>query len=119
MHSCIYEGQVRHRRYSPKPHKFNYRLFYVYLDLDELEYVFKKRWLWSANKPSVAWLKRSDYLGDQDIPLKQAVLDKVEYETGIRPAGPVRLLTHLRYLGYVFNPVSFYYCFDSFNIVIK
>lgn len=113
MHSCIYEGQVRHRRYSPKQHKFSYRLFYVYLDLDELEHVFQKRWLWSANKPSVAWLKRSDYLGDQDIPLKQAVLDKVEHEKGVRPAGPVRLLTHLRYFGYVFNPVSFYYCFDK------
>jgi len=84
----------------------------VYLDLDELENIFKKRWFWSTSKPTVAWLKRSDYLGDNNIPLKQAVLNKVEVETGKRPAGPVRLLTHLRYFGYVFNPVSFYYCFD-------
>jgi len=37
----------------------------------------------------------------------------VEKETGRRPRGPIRLLTHLRYFGYVFNPVSFYYCFDA------
>ena len=46
------------------------------------------------------------------IPLKTAVCDRVEQETGRRPGGPIRLLTHLRYFGYVFNPVSFYYCFD-------
>ncbi|MGD8785592.1 MAG: DUF1365 family protein, partial [Thioalkalispiraceae bacterium] len=72
MHSCIYEGQVRHRRYLPRSHKFNYRLFYVYLDLDELDTVFKKRWFWSTSKPAIAWFKRSDYLGENNIPLKEA-----------------------------------------------
>ncbi len=113
MHSCIYEGQVRHRRYTPKTHKFKYKLFYVYLDLDELDSVFEKRWFWSIKKPAIARFKRGDYLGDKNIPLKQAVLDRVEQETGKRPEGPVRLLTHLRYFGYVFNPVSFYYCYDK------
>ena len=113
MHSCFYEGQVRHRRFSPKQHEFNYRLFYVYLDLDETDTVFANRWFWSCNKPALAWCKRADYLGDSDTPLKQSVYDLVEKETGKRPDGPVRLLTHLRYFGYVFNPVSFYYCFDN------
>jgi DUF1365 family protein len=91
----------------------------MFLDLDELERVFKKRWFWSAKKPAVARFKRSDYLGDPAIPLKQAVLDHVEQKTGERPAGPVRLLTHLRYFGYVFNPVSFYYCYDQTDSFIE
>ena len=115
MHTCIYEGQVRHRRNTPTPHNFKYKLFYMYLDLDELDKVFRNRWFWSVTKPTLAWFKRSDYLGDKNVPLKQAVFDRVEKESGIRPNGPVRLLTHLRYFGYVFNPVSFYYCFDKID----
>ncbi len=119
MHSCIYEGQVRHRRYTPKSHKFNYKLFYVYLDLDEIDTVFNKRWFWSSKRSAPARFNRSDYLGDKNISLKQAVLDCVEQETGKRPDGPVRLLTHLRYFGYVFNPVSFYYCYDKTDSKIE
>jgi hypothetical protein len=113
MHSCLYVGSVRHRRFRPVGHAFSYRLFQVYLDLDELDTVFRGRWLWSARRPALAWLKRSDHLGDPAVPLKQAVQDLVQQATGTRPQGPVRLLTHLRYLGYCFNPVSFYYCFDA------
>ena len=113
MHSCLYEGQVRHRRFAPREHSFAYRVFYAYLDLDELEQVFSQRWLWSTKHPALAWFKRSDYLGDKHVPLKQAVMDRVEEVTGQRPQGPIRLLTHLRYFGLVFNPVSFYYCFDK------
>ena len=119
MHSCIYEGQVRHRRLSPGPHTFKYKLFYVFLDLDELDQVFKKRWFWSVTRPSLARFKRSDYLGDKNTPLKQSVLDCVQEKTGIRPDGPVRLLTHLRYFGYIFNPVSFYYCYDKTDSYIE
>ncbi len=46
------------------------------------------------------------------MPLERCVRDLVETETGHRPCGPIRLLTHLRYFGYCFNPVSFYYCYD-------
>ncbi|MDH3282614.1 MAG: DUF1365 domain-containing protein [Gammaproteobacteria bacterium] len=112
MHSCLYVGQVRHRRRKPVPHEFRYRLFMVYLDLDELPYVFRGRWMWSTKRPNVAWLKRSDHLGDARIPLSTAVRDFVARHTGRPPQGPIRLLTHLRYFGHGFNPVSFYYCFD-------
>lgn len=112
MHSAIYEGWVRHRRRAPRAHAFRYRVFMLYLDLDELDTVFRGRWLWSARRPAPARFRRADYLGDARVPLKQAVSDLVEARTGRRPAGPIRLLTHLRYFGYGFNPVSFYYCFD-------
>jgi uncharacterized protein len=113
MHSALYLGRVRHRRFAPRGHAFDYRLFMAYLDLAELDTVFRGRWLWSTRRPALAWLKRADYLGDPQLPLDQAVRDRVEQETGVRPAGPIRMLTHLRYFGYCFNPVTFYYCFDA------
>jgi len=85
----------------------------VYLDLSELDEVFTQRWLWSTDKPNLAWFKRSDFFGNPETPLDQAIRDYVAEHCGDRPSGPIRLLTHLRYFGYSFNPVSFYYCFDA------
>ncbi|MFN7924460.1 MAG: DUF1365 domain-containing protein [Bryobacteraceae bacterium] len=111
MNTCLYEGRVRHRRFSPAEHSFEYRVFLVYLDLDEAETAFRGRWLWSASRPALAWFRRGDHWGDPAVPLRQAIADLVESRTGDRPTGPIRLLTHFRYFGYVMNPVSFYYCF--------
>jgi uncharacterized protein len=111
--SALYEGTVRHRRLTPRPHAFTYRVFLCYLDLDELPSLFDGRWFWSARRPAPVWFRRADYLGDPSVPLDTAVRDLVEERTGRRPTGPIRLLTHLRTLGYVQNPVSFYYCFAA------
>ena len=113
MHSALYIGRLRHRRHAPRQHQFTYSPFMVYLDLAEIDQVFSGRWFWSHRRPSLAWLRRADYLGDSSISLDQAVRDRVERETGRRPTGPIRLLTHLRYFGLAFNPVSLYYCFDD------
>jgi len=113
MHSALYTGRLRHRRYAPVAHAFSYRVLMVWLDLGELDEVFRGRWLWSTRSPALAWLRRADYLGDARLPLDQAVRDRVERETGTRPMGPVRLLTQLRTFGHCFNPVSFYYCYDA------
>jgi DUF1365 family protein len=93
--------------------EFRYPLFMAYLDLDELPGCFDGRWLWSARRPALAWFRRSDYLGDPSVSLADAVRELVAARTGVRPRGPIRLLTHLRYFGKCFNPVSFYYCFDE------
>jgi DUF1365 family protein len=111
--SAIYVGELRHRRFIPKQHAFGYRLHMLYLDLDELEHAFDGRWLWSVERPNWASFRRSDYLGDPAVPLREAVLERVEAALGERPTGPVRVLTQLRYLGFCFNPVTFYYCFDA------
>jgi DUF1365 family protein len=113
VNSCIYEGWVRHRRHAPVKNAFRYSMYMLYLDLDELDEVFRGRWLWSVRRPAMAWFRRRDHLGDPDVPLNEAVRDLVESRTGRRPDGPIRLLTHPRYFGYVMNPVSFYYCFDA------
>ena len=112
-HSCLYEGTMRHRRFRPVPHAFGYRLFMVYLDLDELDEVFAGRWLWSTTRCALARFRREDHLGVPTVPLPDAVRALVKERLGFRPTGPVRLLTHLRYFGFVMNPVSFYYCFAA------
>ena len=113
MNSSIYFGRVRHRRMAPVEHAFSYRMFMLYLDLAELPRLFERRWFWSVSRPALARFRREDHFGDPAVPLEQSVRDLVDRETGQRPEGPIRLLTHLRYFGYVFNPVSFYYCFDA------
>jgi DUF1365 family protein len=99
--SAIYSGVVSHARRGARAHAFSYRMYMLYLDLDELPGL------------SLRSFRRSDYLGDPSRDLADEVRDRVEGALGFRPAGPVRLLTHVRSLGYVFNPVSFYYCFDA------
>lgn len=111
--SAVYEGWVRHRRFEPIEHSFRYRLFLMYLDLDELPGVLDPFPLFSARRPAPARFRRSDYMGDPERPLAECARDAVETETGSRPAGPVRLLANLRCLGHVFNPVSLYYCFEE------
>jgi len=113
MHSRIYKGWVRHRRTAPTRNQFRYRMFMLYLDLAELPRLFDGMPFWSARRPAPAWFRREDYLGPPGVPLDEAVRDLVESRVGRRPAGPIRLLTHLRYFGYCMNPVSFYYCFDA------
>jgi DUF1365 family protein len=112
MKSCIYTGHVGHRRYEPVGNHFRYSLFMMYLDLAELDQLFRKRFFWSVGRPNIAWFRRRDYLGDPDVPLDTAVRDLVKKKLGISPEGPIRMLTHLRYFGYIFNPVTFYYSFD-------
>ena len=106
-------ARVRHRRGGAVPDEFSHRLFMAYVDLDELPMLFAGSRLWSARGPALAWFRRSDYLGDERVPLKQAVRELVARRSGVSVDGPVRVLTHLRYFGHCFNPVSFYYCFEA------
>lgn len=119
MQSCIYKGRVRHTRTQPAEHRFSYRLFMMYLDLDELPTLFQKRWFWSTTRSALARFRRGDHLGPEDRPLADAVRDLVAKETGTRPEGAIRLLTNLSYFGYCFNPVSFYYCFGEDGATVE
>jgi DUF1365 family protein len=107
--SAIYEGTIRHRRFAVRPHEMRHRIALVYLDLDELDGLLGGRLV--AGRPGLVRFRRADYLGDSRIGLADAVRMLLERRTGSAPAGPIRLLTHLRTFGHCFNPVSFYYCF--------
>lgn len=113
LRSCLYEGTVRHRRVGEVAHEFCHPLFMAYLDLAELPELFDGALLWSARRPALAWFRRADHLGDPDLPLGDAVHALVRARCDEDLRGPVRSLTHLRYFGHCFNPVSFHYCFDA------
>ena len=109
----IYTGSIRHRRFSPFDHLFNYKIFMVYFDISKVESILRKSWLWNINKPSIVSFYRKDYHGDNTKSLEESVRNTIYEKSGKKIIGPIRILTHLRYFGYCFNPVSFYYCFDE------
>jgi DUF1365 family protein len=104
---------VRHRRHEPISDELRYPLFMVYLDLDELPALFDGSLLFSARGPAPAWFRRADHMGEPAVPLADSVRALVAERSGVAAQGPVGLLTHLRYFGHCFNPVSFYYCYDA------
>lgn len=112
MHSAIYHGTLRHRRFLPKRHEFSYSSSLFYMDLDELPSLFSGVKGWSYNAKNFGAFHRSDYLGDPSIPLKDAVRTEVARIAGHCPMGAVRMLTNLRIFGFCFNPVTLYYIFD-------
>ncbi len=113
MKSCIYKGRVNHKRTAPRQHEFSYSLFMMYVDLEELPSLFDSFGLWSIEKSNIASFKRKDHFGDKSESLADSVRKLVLEETGNQITGPIRLLTHFRYFGYIFNPLSLYYCFDQ------
>jgi len=85
----------------------------MYLDLDELPRLFDGHALWSVEHRNMACWRRRDYLGPRDMPLPDAVRYRVKHQGGVTVEGPIRMLCHMCYLGYCYNPVVFYYCYDK------
>tara|TARA_R110002012_G_scaffold9170_1_gene42098 strand:- start:3591 stop:4352 length:762 start_codon:yes stop_codon:yes gene_type:complete len=110
--SRIYRGTLRHRRFTPKHHVFSYRVWMAWLDLDELPELFDKVPGFSARRPALARFRREDYLGPVDRPLKTAVREELIRQLGSAPNGRIFVLTQLRLLGGLFNPISVYYAYD-------
>ncbi|WP_311950162.1 DUF1365 domain-containing protein [Halomonas piscis] len=112
VRSRVYRGTLRHRRFVPKAHEFSYRVWMLWLDLDELPGLFDGVPGFSARRPAPARFRREDYLGPVDMPLADAVRRRLTATLGHAPDGRICMLTQLRVLGTVFNPVTFYYAFD-------
>ncbi|WP_200911618.1 DUF1365 domain-containing protein [Teredinibacter purpureus] len=111
--NAIFKGWVSHKRFAPKLHQFRYAVFMVYLNLDRLDSFFAKSRWWSNTHWSLARYKREDYYGDPSVPLKDSVLRKVNATLGLNLSGDVTLLTNVRYFGFIINPITLYYCFDT------
>ena len=111
MQSAIYEGFINHHRFQPKPHAFRYPVFMIYLKLAELDTFFRLSPWWSRERFNWASFYRRDFLNPSITDLTAAVQQEIFTTTGKHFAGDIFLLTHIRYLGYCFNPVSFYYCY--------
>jgi DUF1365 family protein len=107
----LYTGKLRHRRFRPRKHEFTYQLFMAWLDIDRIpELMAKSPWT-SYNRFNWASFEERDHFGDPRLPLRERVAQDARAHGVPLPGGPIFLLTHLRYLGYCFNPISFYFCY--------
>lgn len=109
--SSLFDCTTMHERLQPKKYHFKNNLFEFYLDLDELEKLDKKLFGFGYNRPNLYSFYDNDHFPGYEGSLKQRVtkyLQENNYELG---QGKVFILCHLRTLGYVFNPVSFYFCY--------
>lgn len=124
---ALFRGWVRHRRFEPAAHAFRYPLFMFYLNLDSLEKTLSRHWFCSLERFNIVSFRRRDYFLGTECEfagtereagsLKQSVITKVqdwfaEQQLARPEIDQVCVLTHLRLFTVLFNPVSFYYCFD-------
>ena len=113
MRSHLLEGAVRHRRTRPFVYALEHRVFYVALDLDELDEVAGTVRMIGRNRRNLLSFRDGDHLDPPAVDLRQAVLDHLRAE-GVDPEGwRITVITNLRVFGYVFNPASFYLCRDA------
>lgn len=111
LRSGIQQGRVVHRRSSPKVHSFAYPIFMSLIDVSEIEEIFSRSRLWSVGRFNLVSFYRQDYISGGDT-IENAVKQKILDRTGQHFAGRIFMLTHMRYLGFCFNPVSFYFCYE-------
>lgn len=109
----VYVGWLRHRRFAPVAHEFSYPLFMVLVDIDRLPELMRVSPFTSYNRWNWASFNERDHFGDPSRSLRERVALDAARHGLVLPDGPVFLVTHLRYLGYCFNPVSFFYCYDA------
>jgi DUF1365 family protein len=109
--AALYTGTLRHRRFRPRQHAFTYKLFMAWLDIDRIpESMANSPWT-SYNRFNWASFHDRDHFGNAMKPLRERVTEDARAIGVPLPDGPIFLLTHLRYLGYCFNPISLYFCY--------
>lgn len=113
MNSCLYECVVMHCRTKPKVHRLIHKVFMFYLDLDEIDRVVKDNSLISRNRWNVYSFYDKDHLPFGKATVRENLIEFLKRKGIDQSVGRVMLLTNLRTFGYVFNPVSFYFCFDE------
>jgi uncharacterized protein len=114
MNSCLYECAVTHHRFAPKAHQFQHRIFMFYLDLDELDLLSKKILPFSYKHRNLYSFCDSDHEPAGEKSLKDRIIAFLGNNgIALGPFSRVMLLTLPRVFGYVFNPISIYFCFNE------
>ncbi len=114
MNSSLYQCKIYHKRLKPVKRQFSYSVFMLSLDLDELDELADKHWLFSRNSLNLYAIKDEDYLGQGYTSIKKkliAFLEEQDFDTS--KVSRYILQTFPRIFGYQFNPVSFYYLEDE------
>jgi DUF1365 family protein len=102
-----------HRRVRPRRHRLRYSIFSFLFDLDELDALNNRLRLFSRNRFNLFSFYDDDFGFKKGKPLKLQIEDLLR-EAGLQPnGGPVRLLAIPRILGYAFNPLNVYFCYDK------
>lgn len=112
MQSSLYNCAVHHHRSSPVPYGFSTRIFMWHLDLSELDLLCGQIRLLSHNRPNAYTFRDDDHLHLGAPTLRENIERYLQQEGVSEIPGRITLLTNLRTFGYVFNPVSFYFCYD-------
>ena len=116
MNSCIYNGYVSHTRFKPVKHYLRYNTFSLFIDLDEIENLSKNNFIFSFNKFNIFSFFNKDH-GDRDgLCLKNWVLNKLKKFDINKDINNIKLLCYPRVFGYVFNPLSIFYCYENKNL---
>jgi DUF1365 family protein len=116
MNSCLYECEVMHHRLAPKEHRFSYSIFMFYIDLDEIELLHQKNLLFSRNRFNWFSLRDNDHLQfskPNEKSIKENIIEYLASQHIELEGGKIMLLTNVATLGYTFNPISIYLCFDA------
>lgn len=117
MRSHVLEGRVRHRRLQPFGYALDHAVWYVALDLAEIDAVDRRLKLVSRNRRNVLSFRDTDHL-PTPATLIDADLRAHLAGEGIDASGwRITLVTNLRLFGYVFNPASFFLCRDSAGVL--
>lgn len=109
--SALYVGRVRHHRFRPRPHALNYRVFWMLVDLDEIDRLSGKLRFFSRNRFNLYAFRDADYGDRSGRPLRPQIEETLAKAGITHDGGPIRLLTMPRILGYAFNPLSTYFCY--------
>ncbi|MFK8012126.1 MAG: DUF1365 domain-containing protein [Marinicellaceae bacterium] len=117
MKTSICSGSVIHNRITPKAHRFQYKMSWCLFDLDRLEETFKKTRFWSFNSFNIVSIRNNDYINAENISIKSKVIKYLKEQKNYNFNGQVFLFTHPRYLGFGFNSVNFYFCYEGDNLV--
>ena len=113
METCIYKGFVTHRRFKPLRHYFSYKTFSILFDLDELEDLHKKISIFSFNSFNIFSFYNKDHGSRDGNNLTEWVKKNLKNYNLDFNVSKIKLLCFPRVLGYVFNPLSIFYCYDK------
>ncbi|MDP2562152.1 DUF1365 domain-containing protein [Psychrobium sp. 1_MG-2023] len=113
--SQIYVGRVFHQRFTPKKHRFDYSLYMLGLDVDDVEGATKGLGLFGFNLFHPLRFVEKDYVNGEPFSLSQRIKNKVQQLQGHKDIAKIVMLVQVRCFGIYFSPVNFYFCYDSNN----
>ncbi len=113
MNSLIYQGEVSHARLTPVQHSFRYPVYFYAFDIDELPELARQNRLFGYNQLRPVAIHDKDYLQSDQRPLRQKLEQTLVEQGNDEPLGRVVLVTAARYFNYVFNPISYFYCYSA------